>query len=158
MPTIDSTLIQICVFKMQAGSPRYLLLQRSADESLYPGIWQIVSGSRKENERPVQAARREMLEETGMPLRRLWVVPYVDSFYDASEDRIQLSPLFAAEVGEDQNPVLSAEHQAFGWYARNEAEGKLVWPGQRRGLNIVDEFIANESESSRLVELRSKVM
>jgi len=39
-----------------------LLLERAA----HPGFWQSVTGSRERNEDPVETARREVLEETGI--------------------------------------------------------------------------------------------
>lgn len=42
-----------------------LLLERAA----HPGFWQSVTGSREDDERPIDTARREVAEETGIDTR-----------------------------------------------------------------------------------------
>lgn len=154
MPPVQSSIVEVCVFKMVNGRPQYLLLQRSQDDSLYPGIWQFVTGSLEKEEHTVAAARREVQEETGLAVKRFWVVPFVNSFYDAAHDAIQIASFFAAEVNPTNNPQLSHEHQSFAWYDVDGARLKLVWPGQRQGLLTVHEFIVNQSEAAQLTEIQ----
>ncbi len=153
MASIVSRTIELCVFKRQKGEVRYLLLKRSDDESLYPGMWQFVTGSVKEGEHAVQAAVREFREETGLEVLRFWVVPYVNTFYVAANDTVHTSPFFAVEIDPGREPRLSHEHQAFDWCTYEAAAAKLVWPGQRFGLQIVHEDIVGGQEASRLLSL-----
>src|SRR3954470_2895217 len=44
------------------GEPQYLLLKRSDLD-----VWQWIAGGGEDNEEPEQAARREALEEAGIP-------------------------------------------------------------------------------------------
>ncbi len=149
-----TTTIEVCVFKREAYRALYLLLRRAESEKLYPGIWQYVTGSIREGESAVDAALRELREETGLEPERFWAVPHVNSFYDRKRDSISLSPLFAAETAEGSSPRLSAEHCQFGWFDRDTSARMLVWPGQREGLRIVNDFIVGGEEAANLTQIR----
>lgn len=153
MPNIECRIVEVCVFKWDRGKPLYLLLKRAEHEKIYPGIWQIVSGMMEKGEHAVKAAVREFREETGIPPKRFWVVPFVNSFYVAGEDTVHLSAFFAVEVDAKDEPVLSHEHQSYAWHTYEDAKNVIVWPGQRHGLEIVQNFIVSGAEASRLTEL-----
>ncbi|MCX6142733.1 MAG: NUDIX domain-containing protein [Ignavibacteriales bacterium] len=153
MAAIVSRVVEACVFKIAHGGPEYLLLKRSENDNIYPGMWQLVTGSMKDGERAVDAAMREFREETGMVAKRFWVVPFVNSFYVPVNDAIHLSPVFAVEVQEEARVVLSPEHQEFGWCSFEDVKQKLVWPGQRYAVELVHEYIVGGQEASRFLSL-----
>jgi len=68
-------------------------------------------------------------------------------------DTVHLSPFFAVEVDPHAQPRLSHEHQNFAWCALEEARTRLVWPGQRQGLQIVHDYIVGGQEASRLLTI-----
>src|SRR5260221_6295143 len=111
-----STTIEVCIFRRDAGRALYLLLRRSERERVYPGIWQYVTGSVHQGEKSVDAALRELREETGLEPTGFWIVPYVNSFYDRNRDEVNMSPLFAAEGPAGDSPRLSTEHSELGWF------------------------------------------
>ncbi len=154
MTAIACKIVEVCIFKFQEDRPYYLLLHRSKDEAIYPGIWQFVSGSIEGDEKAADAAQRELREETGFTPAGFWVVPFVNSFYDPGWDSVNLSPLFAAQVLPGDEPKLSHEHYEFGWYLFDEAVRKLVWPGQREGMRIVHEYIVGGKNAAGLTRLR----
>lgn len=153
MPSIFCRIVEICVFKFERDQPWYLLLHRSKDEPVYPNIWQLISGVIEENERAVDAAVRELTEETRLKPNAFWNVPFVNSFYDHVHDVVNVSPLFAAQVDVGSEPKLSGEHDDYGWFTFQDAFGKLVWPGQRFGLQVVREYIVEGGCASHLVRL-----
>jgi dATP pyrophosphohydrolase len=153
MAKIAANVVEVCIFKIERGEPRYLLLCRAEGDTLYPGIWQIVSGMVKDREHAVRAALRELQEETGLMPIRFWAAPYVDMFYLAANDTVHLSPLFAAQVGEQDQPKLSSEHQSYSWDDIETACGKLIWPGQRRGLKRVHRYIVGGLAAGDLREI-----
>ncbi len=155
MPLITCRIVEICVFRFIKDQPEYLLLHRAKDEKVYPGIWQLMSGTIEKEEGGVEAALREFREETGMKVERFWVVPYVNSFYDPDYDAINLSPLFAAQVDEGSEPRLSREHFEYGWFTYEEASRKLVWPGQRAGLKVTHEYVVRGEQAATLLQMRS---
>jgi len=150
---IVSRVVEACVFKIAHDGPKYLLLKRSENDTIYPGMWQLVTGSMKEGERAVDAALREFREETGLVAKRFWVVPFVNSFYVPVNDAIHLSPVFAVEVPEEARVTLSHEHTEFSWCSFENAKQKLVWPGQRYAVELVHEYIVGGQEASRLLSL-----
>jgi dihydroneopterin triphosphate diphosphatase len=153
MPSIVSKIVEVYVFRVVDGDPEYLVLKRANDEPLYPGLWQIVTGTLENGETAVRGAMREVGEETGLTITRLWSVPGLGGFFDAAADAVNLCPLFAAEVAGGREPKLSAEHQMYGWFNHERARSHLVWPSQRQTLDLVHEFIASGAESSHLTQI-----
>ncbi len=153
MPSIVSTIVEIVVLRFRGDRPEYLLLRRSPTDELYPGIWQIVTGTVTAGERATDAALREVDEETGLSPLRFWVVPRANVFYDRSADAMQLTPMFAMQVGAEDEPRLSGEHVESAWLTAGDAGRRLVWPGQRAGVRIVEECIAGGEEAMRLGEI-----
>ncbi|MBM2841112.1 MAG: dATP pyrophosphohydrolase [Bacteroidetes bacterium] len=153
MAIIVCRIIEVCVFRFVNNRSEYLMLRRSPGEKIYPNLWQFVSGSLHDGEKATDAALRELKEETGLTPKRFWVVPHANTFYDHSYDAVNVSPLFAAQVDPDDEPRLSAEHSAFEWLRLDDARRRLVWPGQRAGLEIVEKYIVGGEEAGKLTEI-----
>ena len=141
MPEIISRVIDCHVFMLEGGIPHYLVLRRAADV-IYAGTWRMVGGKIEPGEKAWETALRELKEETGLSPQVLWSVPFLNSFYESSHDRVNIIPVFAAQVDTDQ-VLLSGEHDEYQWAQFDKAEELLAWPAQKQGLRIVDEFIAN---------------
>ena len=150
MPLISCRIVEVCCFKFVKERAEYLLLKRAHDEKIYPNLWQFVSGAIGDGERAVDAALREFKEETGITPLRFWVVPFVNAFYDHDYDAVNLSPFFAAQVSVADEPKLSSEHQIYEWLPYHEARKRLVWPGQRQGLDVVQSCILGGEEAGHL--------
>ena len=145
--------MEVCVFRVLNAEAQFLVLQRAQDEKLYPSLWQIVTGTMKKNESALKAAMRELKEETSVPPKRCWTIPYVDTYFDNAKDTIQLVPVFAVELDSSLVLHLSKEHQKFEWLCYEDARKRIVWPGQRHSMDIVQEFIIGNTEAARLVEI-----
>ena len=72
-------------------------LKRS-DDKIYPGIWQGVTGKIKDEEPPYKTALRELKEETGLTADKMWTADKVNMFYDATENIMNLIPVFGVVV------------------------------------------------------------
>ena len=147
MSEVVCSLIELCVFRFSQDRAEYLMLKRSLVDIQYPGIWQIITGTIREGERAMDAALREMDEETAIRPARFWAVPFSSTFYSPAVDTMNISAFFAAEVKPTDDPVLSSEHERYEWMPYNEARRHLVWPGQRNGLEIVDHYIVRGEEA-----------
>ena len=146
----------MCLFKREREQARYLLLQRSASETLYPMLWQIVTGTLHSGEHAVTGALREIREETSLAVEEFWVVPHVNALYVARTDALLLSPFFAASVRPGCEIVLSAEHRDYRWTTLEEALALIPWPGQRAGVELVGRFIASDPQGAPLARLSER--
>ncbi len=155
MPTVMAGLIEVCVFRFVRDRSEYLLLKRKPEDPLYAGIWQIITGTIAEGEKAIDAALRELNEETGVVPLKFWVVPHTSVFYDHHSDVIHHVPLFAAQVGADQEVKLSEEHERFAWFTFKEARKLVVWPGQKEGMGMIENIILGGEEAGRLTLVTS---
>ncbi|MBF8248439.1 MAG: hydrolase, NUDIX family protein [Bacteroidetes bacterium] len=154
MPRIACRIVEICVFRRVGGKSQYLILKRSKKDKIYPGIWQIVTGFMDAGEKAVDAALREVKEETGITPGRFWIVPHVNSFYVADKDTLHHTIFFAAEFPKTSRISLSREHETYRWIGFQPAHAMLVWPGQKKGLRIVRDYIVGRKKAGKLTELR----
>ena len=149
MSAIVSEIVEVVVFRFSRDVPEYLLLKRATGESLYPGVWQIITGSMHGGESAPQAALRELREETGLVPERLWVMPMTGSFYDHATDRVHIAPFFLAQVSAPSEVRLSDEHTQYVWLGLEDARRLLIWPAQREGLQIAHDYFASGDRASQ---------
>lgn len=134
MVDIVSKTVSVYPLKVEGGRPWYLLLRRAAGGKL-PGAWQVVHGHVEAGETAVQAAQRELREETELVPQSLWSLDYVERAYDPRKDEIRLVPCFAALVQEE--PKLAAEHDASRWLSVREAIALCTFESQRAALDVL---------------------
>lgn len=132
--------VDVYAYRHKDGILKFLLLRRAPGVS-YAGQWRMIGGKIRPGEVAWQTALREVQEETGQRPLRLWVVPSLNAFYEWQHDRINLIPVFAAELQAD--PVLDDEDDAFAWLGLEEASERLLWPEQRRLLRLVAQMLHN---------------
>jgi 8-oxo-dGTP pyrophosphatase MutT (NUDIX family) len=127
------------VYVIQADGPvwQVLLLERAAGTRC-PLTWETVHGHIEAGERPEQAALREVREETGLAVDRLYNVT-VQPFYLHAINTVQLAVVFAAFVKTPAPVILGPEHQAYTWTSVEVARARFVWPRCRTAL---DEIVA----------------
>ncbi len=152
MPKINFNIVEVVVFR-QKTVPEFLVLRRADDETIYPGLWQIVSGGIEHGEKAFEAALREVKEETGMEPKVLYNTPLTNTFYFYTTDSVNLSPVFAAEVDNGTLVKLSNEHQEFRWLKTEDAISLLVWPGQKEAIRIVTDFILIDNPSREFMKI-----
>jgi len=151
---IVSTMIEAHIFRESEKGIEFLLLKR-AENQVYPGLWQMVTGKIKENEKSYQTALREIQEETGLVPAQLWVAPTVNSFYEPKYEYICLLPVFAARVETDKIK-LSDEHIDYQWVDKITAQKLLAWEGQRKAVQIIEDYFLNEKSFFHFVEISLK--
>lgn len=154
MPGVQCSIVELCVFKRTESEPLFLVLKRAASETIYPGMWQIITGKIRKSEKAKAAALRELREETGFSPKRMWIAPLVSSFFSIADERVELCPLFAVEVGLTAQPQLSDEHQEYEWATFERTESLLVWPGHHEAVRLVRDYIVSENEAGRLTEIK----
>ena len=112
-----------------------LTLQRAHDTRC-PTAWETVHGHIEAGESPEQAAVREVHEETGLTVQRLYNVT-VQPFYLHKLATVELAVVFAAFVDHDHAITLGAEHMRHEWLPPNGALERFVWPRERAALRDV---------------------
>jgi dATP pyrophosphohydrolase len=150
---VMSQMIEAHMFRETNDDMEFLLLKRS-DKVIYPGLWQMVNGKIKENEKAYETALREIKEETGLVPEKLWVVPKVDSFYSHENDNIMLLPVFAAKFKASSKVVISEEHTEFKWVNPIDAKKMLAWEGQRQAVDLIVNYFKKEMDFLNLVEIK----
>ncbi len=135
MTTFRVAFVDVYVLRHGPAGLEVLALRRGPSGRC-PGSWEVVHGSIEAGENPVDAARREMREETGLAPSRFFNLSRVESFYRHKADEIGFIPVFAALV-ENSRVQLSDEHDAFEWMPVPAAQARLAWPRERRTLDDV---------------------
>jgi len=121
------------------GTPddwRLLVLQRAAAGTRCPLAWETVHGHIEDGERPEQAALREVAEETGLAVERLYNVT-TQAFYLHGMGDVQVAVAFCAFVRDASPPTLGSEHQAAEWLPLAAARDRLAWPREREALDHI---------------------
>lgn len=104
-------LVGVSVFVVHAR--KVLLLRRSGERHQGAGTWEPVSGRLEEGETPVEAAAREVLEETGLEVGGL--VPFHTFTLERGPSREELIGICFAGTVDSADVRLSPEHTRVRW-------------------------------------------
>jgi 8-oxo-dGTP pyrophosphatase MutT (NUDIX family) len=143
---IRPDIVECLVFRLTDDGRAEHLLIRRADDRIFPGIWQPVTGGVEQGERVPLAALREVEEETGLvaaDVEAFYDLDLVGSFFDEDRDEIVNSVIFAIRVRPGGTPRVSGEHVDLLWCTRAEAERLSVWPGYRDAYDLVERIAAD---------------
>jgi len=105
--------VTVLVFR----SGRLLSMRRAATQTAGPGLWEGVSGRVRVGEDPVAAAKREVVEETGL---RISIHPRPITTYAALRRGEPMTVIVFAAAYESGEVVLSAEHDEYRWCTESE--------------------------------------
>ncbi len=135
-------------YKIVDGSPLYCLLRRSDSE-----YWQFIAGGGEDDETPLEAARREIFEESGVKadnIMQLTSMCYVqiDIFrkrylYNWPKD-MYVVPEYAFGFECNDDIVLSHEHTECLWLTYDEARSKCKWDSNRTALYELNCILTNK--------------
>lgn len=100
--------VTVLVFR----ADRMLSMCRAANQDAGPGLWEGVSGRVQSGEDPIAAARREVLEETGL---RVTVQARPVTAYAAIRRGEPMTVIVFRADHEEGEVVLSDEHDACRW-------------------------------------------
>ena len=139
MTEIRAGVVDVYVVRPRPEGWRVLVLQRSF-ETRCPTAWETVHGRVEPGERPEEAALREVREETGLAVERLYNVT-VQPFYLHVFGAVQLAVVFCAFVSEPGSVTLGPEHQASEWLPVDDARRRFVWPREREALDHVVQLL-----------------
>ena len=130
------SLIDLYVLRGAGPDLRCLVLRR-ARGTRCTGAWEVVHGHIEPGETPAEAARREMLEETGLTPARFFNVSRVEAFYQHRNNEVALVPVFAAFVEAGAEPSLGDEHDSAEWLTPEDARARVAWPREARAIEDI---------------------
>ncbi len=134
---------QVLIFPYQiiSDEPRFLIALRSDIR-----VWQAISGGGEDDKSPLQAAKRELTEETqldGINWQRLDSMCMLPKIFYAGhehwENHQYVVPEYAFSVQVTKEPQLSEEHTEFRWCNFQSASELLQYDSNRIALWEVNE-------------------
>ena len=132
MASVNIGTIDVYLVSRTDAAWRVLALERSP-ATRCPGAWETVHGRIDAGEEPEDAALREVREETGLPVQRLYNVS-VQPFYLHRSHTVELAVVFAAFVDDSAPVTLGNEHSRHEWLAPADALERFFWPRERHAL------------------------
>ena len=132
--------VDVYLLRRRSTGWETLVLQR-AEGTRCTGAWEAVHGHIEPGERPEDAAVREVREETGLEIERLYNVT-VQPFYLHKPGVVMLAVVFAAFTKEG-SVILGPEHSRHEWLPVGDATERLVWPRSRSALGDALSLLAN---------------
>ena len=129
------------VFYPTTAGPEYLLLRYGG------GNWGFPKGHVEAGETDLQAAQREVMEETGIPIAHQKLL---EGFEDDTDYRFRRGHVlvekdvrfFLIESG-TADVKISHEHSAFAWLPYGQALKRVSFEGPRRILQAAHSFLMN---------------
>jgi 8-oxo-dGTP pyrophosphatase MutT (NUDIX family) len=141
MTSINVGTIDVYCLDPSAGDWHVLTLQRAHDTRC-PTAWETVHGHIEAGESPEEAAVREVREETGLSVQRLYSVT-VQPFYLHKLATVELAVVFAAFVDRAQPITLGAEHIRHEWLSPDAALDRFVWPREGVALREILQLLGS---------------
>ena len=118
----------------------------------FAGAWTFVMGVIEDGERAADAARRELIEETGLTATTLFTAGELDAFYDPVRDRIVHVPFFVAYAGAGDVVLETGVHDEHRWVPFARAAELLEFSSQRRVLDEIHRgFVARTPQPWRTI-------
>jgi dATP pyrophosphohydrolase len=144
MVKMETRVIDAYVYRKTSEGIKYLILKR-AKTKIYEHLWQGVAGKIEKGEKAWEAAIRELKEETNLTPVMMFIADHISSFYEEHGDRINFVPVFGVEV-DSGDVLISNEHCEFKWVEFETALSHLVWNGQKKGINVINEMIISNDD------------
>ncbi len=156
MIPISCTQVEVHVFRRRGKRLETLLIRRSPERSL-AGVWQPVTGGIERGESAMQAAVREVREETGLRPIRWWALEQPASFYDIAADHVRIVPVFVAEVAWTDPVHLSHEHDRYAFMSLERARRTVLWATQRQAIDALVDEVLSGSPGGAAREITARV-
>lgn len=122
-------------YRFIKGELRFCVFRRTGSD-----VWQFVAGGGENNEKPIQAAQREIKEETGVTaekLTELKSVAFVPTEIVAENIRthwdknIFVIPEYSFAFECNADPTISREHSEYKWLPYNDVRKLLKWDSNK---------------------------
>lgn len=145
---LSGNVVDVYPFSVDNGRPQYLTLLRTPGLAL-GNTWQAVHGRIEKRETAVQAAVRELVQQTSVQPTSLWTIDYVNTFFSPEEDTIYVVPSIGVLIPADAEVGLTPEHVNWEWVSPDVAIRRFLWIGQRLAVQTLHDEIAGPMGSGR---------
>ncbi|MEZ9631515.1 DNA mismatch repair protein MutT [Vibrio breoganii] len=125
MIPVNTSIVSGVALSMIEGETKLLLMKR-----VKGGFWCHVAGSIEANETAVEAIIREFDEETQIQVTELYNAQFLEQFFEASVNVIELIPVFVVLCSANQEVELNDEHTEYKWCSLSEALELAPFPNQ----------------------------
>jgi type II secretory ATPase GspE/PulE/Tfp pilus assembly ATPase PilB-like protein/8-oxo-dGTP pyrophosphatase MutT (NUDIX family) len=132
MTRIEVGVVDVYLVDPQTEPWSVLALQRGTGTRC-SGAWEAVHGHIESEESPEDAAVREVMEETGLTIQRLYNIT-VHSFYLHQTARVEVAVVFCAFVDSGLPVKLGPEHTEYAWLGIDAAGARYIWPRATQAL------------------------
>lgn len=117
-----------------------ILLLQLGDSKKEKGSWGVPAGKLEAHEQPLDAACRELLEETGISISKEHMHS-LGCLYIRKPELDYVYHLFGTQVMTVPSVTLSEEHMAYTWVTRREAEILPLMNGAYHALKTYDQIM-----------------
>lgn len=138
--------VLVLPYRWTEDEPEYLILKVNDGD-----YWQFVAGGGEDDESPLEAARRECREETGLEgdLLQLDSMTTIPRYHFRSADtwgnKVYVVPEYTFALKASQGKVLiSREHTEYRWVTFKEGSRLLKWDSNRNALWELDQRLKIE--------------
>ena len=140
MTRIEVGVVDVYLVDPQTEVWRVLALRRGLGTRC-SGAWEAVHGHIESEEAPEDAAVREVLEETGLTVQRLYAIT-VHSFYLQQTARIEVAVVFCAFVDSGEAVTIGPEHAEYAWLPMDTAGARFTWPRATQALGEIKKLLS----------------
>lgn len=152
MITVRVSIVDVVVARFTPVGLEVLLLRRAAGMRC-TGAWEIVHGRIEAGERPEVAARREVAEETALPIAMLYNIT-MGGFYLHRQGELALTVVFCALVAPNApQPVLGEEHDSHRWLPIEAAMHQCAWPREAEAMRHVQHLLRNGRDAGAVEDV-----
>ena len=134
-------------YRIVDGTPLFcIFLRRDSD------YWQFIAGGGENGETPIEAVKRETIEEIGVGpinIKQLTCIAYVPAEVIAESRRqhwnknVYVIPEYSFAFQCDLEPVLSNEHNEYKWLTHDEARKLLKWDSNKVAMYEIKCILEN---------------
>lgn len=112
---------------------KYLLLKRSRSNKMYSNMWQFPEGGVKFGETPRKALKRELMEETGLKVKKAKLLGTVSSNIEYFHKKVWHFVRLLYKVEAKGKIELSNKHSECKWVTKREMKKMRLLKGLRYG-------------------------
>lgn len=138
---VEVGVVDVYVVDPHASPWCALALKRGAGTRC-PGAWEAVHGHIESGETPEDAGIREVREETGLAIERLYNVT-VHSFYLHRTNTVEMAVVFCAFAHSDAPITLGREHVDHEWLPLEQAADRYLWPRATQALGEIRKLLGS---------------